>query len=177
MLQSRKHSHPVWRMSSWALGILFLLELLEPILLPVSLHKPRLSVAAVQARWIYLCALTEVYARAHCWHTDQPITARQEPHSDQWEVHKHIHRTSVLWEITAAGDKEQIQFERLRIISKICDGLTHTSPPTSAQTPPELCLSKPFTSISWSGVAHKALICTARRNSYLVGFCWPVTKT
>lgn len=43
--------------------------------------------------------------------------------------------------------------------------------------PPELCLSKPFTSISWSGVAHKALICTARRNSYLVGFCWPVTKT
>lgn len=122
-------------MSSWALGILFLLELLEPILLPVSLRKPRLSVAAVQARWIYLCALTEVYARAHCWHTDQPITARQEPHSDQWEVHKHIHRTSVLWEITAAGDKEQIQFERLRIISKICDGLTHTSPPTSAQTP------------------------------------------
>lgn len=135
MLQSRKHSHPVWRMSSWALGILFLLELLEPILLPVSLRKPRLSVAAVQARWIYLCALTEVYARAHCWHTDQPITARQEPHSDQWEVHKHIHRTSVLWEITAAGDKEQIQFEQLRIISKICDGLTHTSPPTSAQTP------------------------------------------
>lgn len=135
MLQSRKHSHLVWRMSSWALGILFLLELLEPILLPVSLRKPRLSVAAVQARWIYLCALTEVYARAHCWHTDQPITARQEPHSDQWEVHKHIHRTSVLWEITAAGDKEQIQFERLRIISKICDGLTHTSPPTSAQTP------------------------------------------
>lgn len=122
-------------MSSWALGILFLLELLEPILLPVSLRKPRLSVAAVQARWIYLCALTEAYARAHCWHTDQPITARQEPHSDQWEVHKHIHRTSVLWEITAAGDKEQIQFERLRIISKICDGLTHTSPPTSAQTP------------------------------------------
>lgn len=135
MLQSRKHSHPVWRMSSWALGILFLLELLEPILLPVSLRKPRLSVAAVQARWIYLCTLTEVYARAHCWHTDQPITARQEPHSDQWAVHKHIHRTSVLWEITAAGDKEQIQFERLRIISKICDGLTHTSPPTSAQTP------------------------------------------